>query len=102
MSAETFTRVVAILSVVGSSVAFVVNVWAARTSIKQFRPLWAVVAFFSLVYMCGYVYLAWRPWDTANWSTIMRPIGLVVWPAVWVMPTWHLTRAWLKLKDDHQ
>lgn len=81
------------VSIVLSSAAAGVSVWAARRSPDEFRQLHITVAALSLVYVVGYSWLAFTDIDAGKWSETMRYVSLFAWPVVWIVPAILMARS---------
>lgn len=82
------------LNFLGASVSAVVNGAAAgRRGMPVFRRLHVAIATLGVIYAGSYVWLAVELIYGADmtgailtWSSVMRGVALVAWPAVWIMP----------------
>lgn len=104
----TGDQLIIIGNLLGAIVATLVAAVATRRVSPTFRPVAYVVGFFSTIYVMGYiVLLEWahdpNPADGDQiilWSSIMRGVGIPVWPAVWTWVWVLLIREWQRVKRD--
>ena len=82
------------LNFVGASAAAIVNGLAAgRRGMPVYRRMHTAIATLSVIYAGSYVWLLAELLSGADmagavliWSSVMRGVALVVWPAVWCAP----------------
>lgn len=84
MQLHGFQLIVIWVSVVGSGLSAVFNIWACvrLTAWKfSFLPRIALIisATFALVYCASYIWLLYHPHAAADWSNTMRPFGMFAW-----------------------
>ena len=93
IAAANITVVIAWANLVFAATACGVNVWAARRGPGVLRPLRAAVAALAAVFVAAYVWLLSDLDAGLNWSQWMRPVGLVAWGLVWILPPCIVHRA---------
>ena len=79
------------LNLIGASAARWVNLYACwHWRHTRAAVMYGALMMLSWFYACGYVYLL-NTGDTAGWSNFYRSVSLVVWPLVWMMPSFVAT-----------
>lgn len=81
-----------------AAIACVVMLLAAfGESMPELRPVRFAGAVLAGIYCGAYVWLAFNLDWSGSWSQYLRPVGLLAWPLVWVMPTMIENRTWRKI-----
>ena len=93
-SAERTTQLVAIISLVLSAGAALMLARAAWHGIPDFRVAFAASAAWAAVYCVSYVWLSMHPQRAADWSAVMRPVGMMSWAVAWALPGAISVRVW--------
>jgi hypothetical protein len=81
-----------------SACAAVALLLAARHSLPELRPTFAAGGVLAAIYCGSYIWLAFNYERAQEWSQLMRPVGMVSWLVVWVMPATISMRVWAKLR----
>lgn len=80
-----------------SAVAAVTMLIASRHSFPEFRAVRAAGGVLASIYCGAYIWLAFHLERSREWSNLLRPVALLVWPIVWIIPTVLSMRLWSKL-----
>lgn len=79
-------HVVALFNALGAAAAGGAQVYAWRHGVRLFRWYHLSAFVLAVVYLAGYLWLALTDVDPAHWSAVMRWLGIVSWPLVWIVP----------------
>lgn len=71
-----------------AATAGVVQLMGRRVSQLQFRTLQASTAALAFAFAAAYQFLLWSDVRPAGYQTLLRGMGLVAWPLVWIGPVW--------------
>ena len=71
---------------IGSTVAFALNLYGARTAFKPWNYMFGAIAALALVFAVSYMWLITGHWSIPVWSKYVRFLGLVAWPLAWWTP----------------
>lgn len=87
------------LTVGMSATAAVTMFLAARHSLPELRSTFAAGGVLASIYSGAYVWLAMNFERAREWSALIRPVGLVTWLVVWILPPMISMRVWAKLRQ---
>lgn len=90
----TPTLFVIYANLVGSAIAVVANVHAARRGRPWMQPVRATIALLALAYHVSYYWLLFNLEKAQVWSAWLRPVGAASWFVAWAWPAWVATREW--------
>lgn len=66
--------------------AVVVHLMVVRVASRLNRALSLSIAALALVYAVAYQVLLWTDVDPGGFQSVLRGIGLIAWPIVWIAP----------------
>lgn len=98
----TFTVAIIWANALFALVACVAMVLGARHSFPELRPMFAGGAALAALYVGSYTWLGFNIEHAADWSLWMRPVALVAWFTVWIVPTFVSVRLFRKIVTYHQ
>ena len=79
---------------------------AAGRGIPEMRPWHAAAGILASIYVGAYLWLLLLGVDNSGqWSTWIRPVGLLAWPIGWIVPAMISCRLWRhlnRLGDHHE
>lgn len=78
--------------------AAIVHWYASRHSFPELRPVFAAAGVLALIYMGFYVWLAFNLERSGDWSSYIRPVGLIAWPVVWIAPPAWSVLIWVRVQ----
>lgn len=82
-----------------SAVAAVTMLLAARHSLPELRAVFAAGGVLASIYCGAYIWLAMNFERARDWSALMRPVALMAWLVVWILPAAISMRVWAKLRS---
>jgi hypothetical protein len=80
-----------------SGIAAVVLFLAARHALPEMRATFAAAGVLASIYCGSYVWLAFNFERAAEWSALLRPVGMLAWPVAWTLPAVISMRIYRKL-----
>ena len=84
---------------VAATAAAAVNTYSAHRGVPTLRPARAVQATLAVMYAGGFIVVLVGWVQPADWSAFFRPISLITWPAVWIIPTVVADRTWRGVEE---
>lgn len=83
---------VVVMNAVLALIACAVNISGAVVTKGWLRAQFLCVASFALFYSAAYMWLWAYPDRALEWSNVLRPFSIIVWPIAWTAPAWFIIR----------
>ena len=96
-ASPTLPLVVVWVSVGLSAFAAVACLLAARDGLPEMRWAHAGAGVLASIYCGSYIWLGFHFERAADWSQVMRPVGMVSWTIAWASPALISVHIWRRL-----
>ena len=81
-------------------VAGMIHVWAAVHTSRWLRKMFITIASLAFFYSLAYWWLFWNPGRGEEWSSFLRPFGIITWFVAWAIEPVVLVRYLNKAAAD--